>query len=65
MSKHGTKHTCWSCGTKFYDLGRPAPKCPKCGSDPKDAPVAASEAVVDEEDFDMPNLDDDFGNEEE
>jgi uncharacterized protein (TIGR02300 family) len=36
----GVKHTCWKCGTKFYDLKKPAPVCPKCGSDPRAAPVA-------------------------
>lgn len=35
----GTKHTCWKCGTKFYDLKKARPACPKCGSDPKAAPV--------------------------
>ena len=36
----GVKHTCWKCGTKFYDLKKPDPACPKCGSDPRAAPVA-------------------------
>ncbi len=36
----GVKHTCWKCGTKFYDLKKAAPACPKCGSDPRAAPVA-------------------------
>jgi uncharacterized protein (TIGR02300 family) len=38
----GVKHTCWKCGTKFYDLNKPNPACPKCGSDPRAAPVAKS-----------------------
>lgn len=29
----GTKHECFACGAKFYDLGRPGPVCPKCGAD--------------------------------
>lgn len=33
----GTKHTCFKCGTKFYDLKKPDPLCPKCGSDQRDA----------------------------
>lgn len=39
MSMHplGKKFTCYSCHTKFYDLGKPAPLCPKCGSDQRDA----------------------------
>jgi len=36
----GVKHTCWKCGTKFYDLKKAEPACPKCGSDPRAAPVA-------------------------
>jgi uncharacterized protein (TIGR02300 family) len=36
----GTKYTCFKCGTKFYDLKRPVPSCPKCGTDQREAPVA-------------------------
>ncbi len=35
----GVKHTCWKCSTKFYDLKKSDPACPKCGADPRDAPV--------------------------
>ena len=35
----GTKYTCFKCGTKFYDLKKPAPTCPKCGADQREAPV--------------------------
>jgi uncharacterized protein (TIGR02300 family) len=35
----GIKHTCWKCGTKFYDLKKSDPQCPKCGSDPRAAPA--------------------------
>ena len=35
----GVKHTCWKCGTKFYDLKKSDPVCPKCGADPRAAPV--------------------------
>ena len=35
----GTKHTCWKCSTKFYDLKKADPVCPKCGADPREAPV--------------------------
>ena len=34
----GTKYVCWKCGTKFYDLKKPVPTCPKCGSDQREAP---------------------------
>jgi uncharacterized protein (TIGR02300 family) len=33
----GTKHECYNCGTRFYDLGKPEALCPKCGANQKDA----------------------------
>ena len=30
-SSIGIKHVCESCGSKFYDLGKEDPLCPKCG----------------------------------
>jgi uncharacterized protein (TIGR02300 family) len=38
----GLKHTCWKCGTKFYDMKKADPACPKCGSDPRAAPAVKS-----------------------
>jgi uncharacterized protein (TIGR02300 family) len=35
----GTKHTCFKCSTKFYDLKKLPAICPKCGADQKDTPV--------------------------
>ena len=29
----GAKHTCMSCGVKFYDLHRNPIACPKCGTE--------------------------------
>jgi hypothetical protein len=40
MPDLGRKYTCYSCHTKFYDLGKPVPLCPKCGSDQRDADEA-------------------------
>jgi hypothetical protein len=37
MPELGKKYTCYSCHTKFYDLGKPEPICPKCGADQRDA----------------------------
>lgn len=46
--KLGSKHECFSCGTKFYDLGKSEVLCPKCGANQKDAVdsavLAASQA---------------------
>lgn len=45
MPSLGKKYTCYSCHTKFYDLGKPTPLCPKCGADQRDAeetPVVTS-----------------------
>ena len=74
----GVKHTCWKCGTKFYDLKKADPVCPKCGSDPRAAPVAkppppaerrraAKEAALDEiaETVDEADLDEDLEDEAE
>ncbi|HEY0514380.1 MAG TPA: TIGR02300 family protein [Thermoanaerobaculia bacterium] len=35
--KLGTKYECYNCSTKFYDLGKSEPLCPKCGANQKDA----------------------------
>ncbi len=35
----GTKHVCFKCGTRFYDLKKPEPLCPKCGADQRQSPV--------------------------
>lgn len=35
----GTKHTCWKCETKFYDLRKAVPLCPKCGADQRESPA--------------------------
>lgn len=45
----GRKHTCWKCGTRFYDLKKATPACPKCGADPRESPAlkpAAQERKV-------------------
>jgi predicted nucleic acid-binding Zn-ribbon protein len=42
----GTKHVCFKCGTKFYDMKKAEPLCPKCGADQRQSPAlkpAASE----------------------
>ncbi len=41
----GTKYTCFKCGTKFYDMKKPEPLCPKCGADQRHA-VAAKPAAA-------------------
>ncbi len=40
MPELGRKYTCYSCHTKFYDLGKPVPLCPKCNADQRDADEA-------------------------
>jgi uncharacterized protein (TIGR02300 family) len=40
----GTKHTCWKCGAKFYDLRKATPVCPKCGADPRESPALKAPA---------------------
>ncbi len=53
MSKFGNKFNCWKCTTKFYDLKKARPKCPKCGASPDDdpnkgMPVAATPNAADD-----------------
>lgn len=36
----GTKFVCFKCSSKFYDLKKPDPICPKCGSDQREAAAA-------------------------
>ncbi|RKH38793.1 FYDLN acid domain-containing protein [Corallococcus sicarius] len=32
----GNKHVCYKCATKFYDMKKPDPICPKCGADQRE-----------------------------
>lgn len=41
MPDLGNKHECFSCGAKFYDLGKSDAICPKCGANQKDAKASA------------------------
>lgn len=64
MSKYGNKFTCWSCSAKFYDLGKPNVKCPKCGADPAADPNAGGAAPAPElgdldEEIETPDFSDD------
>ena len=35
----GNKFVCFKCSTKFYDMKKPDPICPKCGSDQRESPA--------------------------
>lgn len=35
----GNKFVCFKCETKFYDLKKPDPLCPKCGADQRESPA--------------------------
>ncbi len=39
----GVKYTCFRCGTKFYDLKKPEPICPKCSADQREGPIKVPE----------------------
>lgn len=45
-SKLGQRFTCFSCGTKFYDLNRPQALCPECGTDQVEAPAKDMKALL-------------------
>lgn len=40
----GTKHTCFKCSTKFYDMKKPVAICPKCGADQRESPALKAPA---------------------
>ena len=42
MPELGQKHDCFKCGTKFYDMKKPEPICPKCGADQRESPAVKS-----------------------
>lgn len=42
----GKKYTCYVCSTKFYDLGKPEPICPKCGADQRENPSPDPQQVI-------------------
>lgn len=42
----GNRITCFSCGTKFYDLNRDPALCPECGADQAEAPVRDMRAIL-------------------
>jgi hypothetical protein len=46
MPELGAKHECHHCGAKFYDLGKPEPLCPRCGTNAKTAASAAVRPVI-------------------
>jgi uncharacterized protein (TIGR02300 family) len=35
----GNKFVCFKCATKFYDMKKPDPICPKCGTDQRESPA--------------------------
>jgi uncharacterized protein (TIGR02300 family) len=35
----GAKFVCFKCSTKFYDMKKPEPVCPKCGTDQRESPA--------------------------
>lgn len=41
----GSKFTCYNCGTRFYDLHKPEPVCPKCDTDQREGSARASPAA--------------------
>jgi uncharacterized protein (TIGR02300 family) len=46
----GEKHTCVSCGTRFFDLGKQPAVCPKCGIEqPAEQPRLKRSAPLPEE----------------
>jgi hypothetical protein len=69
----GEKHTCVSCGARFFDLGKEPAVCPKCGTEqpaeqprlkraaplPEETKKVVKPAVADPDDVDVEVADDD------
>jgi uncharacterized protein (TIGR02300 family) len=69
----GEKHTCVSCGARFFDLGKDPAVCPKCGTEqpaeqprlkraapmPDEVKKISKPAPVDPDDVDVEVADDD------
>jgi uncharacterized protein (TIGR02300 family) len=69
----GAKHTCVSCGTRFFDLGKDPAICPKCATEqpaeqprlkrqaplPEETKKPVKAVVVDPDDVDVEVADDD------
>ncbi|CAG0992563.1 hypothetical protein MYXO_02486 [Myxococcaceae bacterium] len=66
-AKLGTKHSCFSCNARFYDLNKPEPICPRCGADQRQRPkqeasgATPAPAAKRAQPRPMPLLDDDDG----
>ncbi len=71
----GTKHTCFKCSTKFYDMKKAPAICPKCGADQRESPAlkpapaerrarAAARPVEPVEEVEVDELDEDDADEE-
>lgn len=41
-SEWGTRYTCYKCGSRFFDLNKPEPICPKCDANQTRKPVKAA-----------------------
>lgn len=72
----GTKHACFKCGTKFYDMKKTPAICPKCGADQRESPAlkpapaerrarAAARPVEPVEEVEVEELDEDADVDEE
>ena len=45
-SNLGTRYTCFECGKKFYDLNKPQPACPGCGTNQLEDPTPDPRVAV-------------------
>lgn len=72
----GTKHACFKCGTKFYDMKKTPAICPKCGADQRESPAlkpapaerrarAAARPVEPVDEVEVEELDEDADGDEE
>ncbi len=51
-NRFGKKHSCFTCGAKFYDMNKAEALCPKCGTDQNSRVSRTEPVVLTDEDLD-------------
>ena len=46
VNRLGQKHSCFGCGSKFYDLNKNETVCPRCGANQAEAPRGTDMAAI-------------------
>lgn len=52
-NRFGKKHICFQCDTKFYDMNKSVPVCPRCGMDQTNKVAWVEPVVLTDKDIDV------------